>query len=81
MAEAWGNDKQVQRKMRTGQRTAALTSGAMNRFSRPTCFRCRCFRIIDEARYVREAPRRGTAAKLEDGFRNFGLRAAGFAST
>jgi TRAP-type C4-dicarboxylate transport system substrate-binding protein len=78
-----GNDKQVQRKMRTGQlHGGAFTSGAMNQFqpdadllSLPLLFES-----IDEARYVRERLEGDLRQRLEDaGFVNFGFAAAGFA--
>jgi TRAP-type C4-dicarboxylate transport system substrate-binding protein len=78
-----GNDKQVQRKMRTGQlHGGAFTSGAMNQFqpeadllSLPLLFES-----IAEARYVRERLEGEMRQKLEDaGFVNFGFAAAGFA--
>jgi TRAP-type C4-dicarboxylate transport system substrate-binding protein len=78
-----GNDKQVQRKMRTGQlHGGAFTSGAMNQFqpeadllSLPLLFES-----IDEARYVRERLEGELRQRLEDaGFVNFGFAAAGFA--
>jgi TRAP-type C4-dicarboxylate transport system substrate-binding protein len=78
-----GNDKQVQRKMRTGQlHGGAFTSGAMNQFqpeadllSLPLLFES-----IEEARYVRERLEGEMRQKLEDaGFVNFGFAAAGFA--
>ena len=78
-----GNDKQVQRKMRTGQlHGGAFTSGAMNQFqpeadmlSLPLLFDS-----IEEARYVRERLEGQMRQKLEDaGFVNFGFAAAGFA--
>jgi TRAP-type C4-dicarboxylate transport system substrate-binding protein len=78
-----GNDKQVQRKMRTGQlHGGAFTSGAMNQFqpeadllSLPLLFES-----LEEARYVRERLEGEMRQKLEDaGFVNFGFAAAGFA--
>jgi TRAP-type C4-dicarboxylate transport system substrate-binding protein len=78
-----GNDKQVQRKMRTGQlHGGAFTSGAMNQFqpeadllSLPLLFES-----IEEARYVRERFEGEMRQKLEEaGFVNFGFAAAGFA--
>ncbi|RPH98914.1 MAG: C4-dicarboxylate ABC transporter [Lysobacterales bacterium] len=78
-----GNDKQVQRKMRTGQlHGGAFTSGAMNQFqpeadllSLPLLFES-----IEEARYVRERLEGEMRQKLEEaGFVNFGFAAAGFA--
>jgi len=78
-----GNDKQVQRKMRTGQlHGGAFTSGGLNRFqedgdifSLPMLFN-----TIEEARYVRNQLESEVRQRLEDaGYVNFGLAAAGFA--
>lgn len=78
-----GNDKQVQRKMRTGQlHGGAFTSGGLNRFqeegdifSLPMLFN-----TIEEARYVRAVLEPEVRQRLEDaGYVNFGLAAAGFA--
>jgi TRAP-type C4-dicarboxylate transport system substrate-binding protein len=78
-----GNDKQVQRKMRTGQlHGGAFTSGGLNMFhpdadlfSLPLLFN-----TVDEARYVREQMEGEIRQRLEDaGYVNFGLAAAGFA--
>jgi TRAP-type C4-dicarboxylate transport system substrate-binding protein len=78
-----GNDKQVQRKMRTGQlHGGAFTSGGLNQFqidadlfSLPLLFRS-----IEEARYVRDNLEAEIRRRLEDaGYVNFGLAAAGFA--
>jgi TRAP-type C4-dicarboxylate transport system substrate-binding protein len=78
-----GNDKQVQRKMRTGQlHGGTFTSGAMNQFqpdadllSLPLLFDS-----IEEARYVRERIEGELRQRLEAaGYVNFGLAAAGFA--
>lgn len=78
-----GNDKQVQRKMRTGQlHGGAFTSGGLNRFqedgdifSLPMLFN-----TIEEARYVRSQLESEVRQRLEDaGYVNFGLAAAGFA--
>lgn len=78
-----GNDKQVQRKMRTGQLDGgAFTSGGLNHFqadadifSLPLLFQS-----IDEARHVRERFEEEIRRRLEDaGYVNFGLAAAGFA--
>ena len=78
-----GNDKQVQRKMRTGQlHGGAFTSGGLNQFqadadlfSLPLLFR-----TIEEARHVRERLEPEIRQRLEDaGYINFGLAAAGFA--
>lgn len=78
-----GNDKQVQRKMRTGQLSGgAFTSGGMNQFqpdadllSLPLLFAS-----IEEARHVRERLEGELRQRLEDaGYVNFGFAAAGFA--
>ena len=78
-----GNDKQVQRKMRTGQlHGGAFTSGGLNQFqpdadlfSLPLLFD-----TDEEARYVRQRLEPEVRQRLEDaGFVNFGLAAAGFA--
>lgn len=78
-----GNDKQVQRKMRTGQlHGGAFTSGGMNQFqpdadllSLPLLFDS-----IDEARYVRDRLEGELRRRLEEaGYVNFGFAAAGFA--
>jgi TRAP-type C4-dicarboxylate transport system substrate-binding protein len=78
-----GNDKQVQRKMRTGQlHGGAFTSGGMNQFqpeadllSLPLLFDS-----IEEARYVRERLEGELRQRLEEaGYVNFGFAAAGFA--
>jgi len=78
-----GNDKQVQRKMRTGQlHGGAFTSGGLNQFqmdadlfSLPLLFE-----TVEEARYVREHFEGEVRQRLEDaGYVNFGLAAAGFA--
>ena len=78
-----GNDRQVQRKMRTGQlHGGAFTSGGLNKFqadadlfSLPLLFT-----TIEEARYVREQLEPELRQRLEDaGYVNFGFAAAGFA--
>jgi TRAP-type C4-dicarboxylate transport system substrate-binding protein len=78
-----GNDKQVQRKMRTGQlHGGAFTSGGLNMFqpeadlfSLPLMFN-----TIEEARYVRDELEGELRGRLEEaGFVNFGFAAAGFA--
>ncbi|MEJ2384465.1 MAG: TRAP transporter substrate-binding protein DctP [Xanthomonadales bacterium] len=78
-----GNDKQVQRKMRTGQLNGgAFTSGGLNRFHPDADLFAlpMLFRSIDEARYVRAALEGEIRQRLEDaGYVNFGLAAAGFA--
>jgi len=78
-----GNDKQVQRKMRTGQlHGGAFTSGGLNRFHPDADLFAlpMLFRSIDEARFVRKALEGEIRQRLEDaGYVNFGLAAAGFA--
>jgi TRAP-type C4-dicarboxylate transport system substrate-binding protein len=78
-----GNDKQVQRKMRTGQlHGGAFSSGGLNRFQRDgDVFSLpMLFNSIEEARFVREALEPEIRQRLEDaGYVNFGLAAAGFA--
>ena len=78
-----GNDKQVQRKMRTGQlHGGAFSSGGLNRFhpdgdifSLPMLFN-----TIEEARFVRDALEPDVRQRMEDaGYVNFGIAAAGFA--
>ena len=78
-----GNDKQVQRKMRTGQlHGGAFSSGGLNRFHKDADIFSlpMLFRTIDEARYVRGELEPEIRQRLEDaGYVNFGLAAAGFA--
>ena len=78
-----GNDKQVQRKMRTGQlHGGAFTSGGLNRFQADADLFAlpMLFRSVEEARYVRDALEGEIRQRLEDaGYVNFGLAAAGFA--
>jgi TRAP-type C4-dicarboxylate transport system substrate-binding protein len=78
-----GNDKQVQRKMRTGQlHGGAFSSGGLNRFHKDADIFSlpMLFRTIDEARYVRNELEAEVRQRLEDGgYVNFGLAAAGFA--
>jgi len=78
-----GNDKQVQRKMRTGQlHGGAFTSGALNKFQRDADLFSMpmLFNSIDEARYVRSEMEAVVRQRLEDaGYVNFGFAAAGFA--
>jgi TRAP-type C4-dicarboxylate transport system substrate-binding protein len=78
-----GNDKQVQRKMRTGQlHGGAFSSGGLNRFHRDADIFSlpMMFRTIDEARYVRGEMEADVRQRLEDaGYVNFGIAAAGFA--
>jgi len=78
-----GNDKQVQRKMRTGQlHGGAFTSGALNRFQRDADLFSMpmLFNTIDEARFVRQEMDEEVRQRLEDaGYVNFGFAGAGFA--
>jgi len=78
-----GNDKQVQRKMRTGQlHGGAFSSGGLNRFHKDADIFSlpMMFRSIDEARYVRNELEPVVRQRLEDGgYVNFGIAAAGFA--
>ena len=78
-----GNDKQVQRKMRTGQlHGGAFSSGGLNRFHKDADIFAlpMIFRTVDEARYVRDELEPEVRQRLEDGgYVNFGLAAAGFA--
>jgi TRAP-type C4-dicarboxylate transport system substrate-binding protein len=78
-----GNDKQVQRKMRTGQlQGGAFTSGAMNMFQRDADLFSMpmVFNSIEEARYVRKQMDSVIRERLEEaGYVNFGFAAAGFA--
>ena len=64
-----GNDKQVQRKMRTGQlHGGAFTSGGLNRFHPDGDLFAlpMLFRTIDEARYVRNALEGEIRQRFED---------------
>ena len=78
-----GNDKQVQRKMRTGQlQGGAFTSGAMNMFQRDADLFSMpmVFNSIDEVRYVRQKMDDVIRERLEAaGYVNFGFAGAGFA--
>jgi TRAP-type C4-dicarboxylate transport system substrate-binding protein len=78
-----GNDKQVQRKMRTGQlHGGAFTSGAMNKFQADADIFALplSFDSVEEARYVRSELEAELRQRLEDaGYVNFGFAAAGFA--
>lgn len=78
-----GNDKQVQRKMRTGQlHGGAFTSGGLNMFQRDADLFSLplAFDTVEEARYVRERLEPELRQRLEDaGYVNFGFAAAGFA--
>jgi len=78
-----GNDKQVQRKMRTGQlHGGAFTSGALNKFQKDGDLFSMpmVFNSIDEVRYVRKQMDAEIRRRLEDaGYVNFGFAGAGFA--
>jgi TRAP-type C4-dicarboxylate transport system substrate-binding protein len=78
-----GNDKQVRRKMRTGQLSGgAFTSGGMNGFQKDGDLFAlpMMFDSIEEARFVRSHMEGEIRARLEQaGYVNFGLAAAGFA--
>lgn len=78
-----GNDKQVQRKMRTGQlHGGTFTSGGMNQFQSEADLLSLplLFDSIEEARYVREQLEGDLRQRLEEaGYVNFGFAAAGFA--
>jgi TRAP-type C4-dicarboxylate transport system substrate-binding protein len=78
-----GNDKQVQRKMRTGQlQGGAFTSGAMNMFQKDADLFSMpmVFNSIDEVRYVRQKMDDVIRERLEAaGYVNFGFAGAGFA--
>jgi TRAP-type C4-dicarboxylate transport system substrate-binding protein len=78
-----GNDKQVQRKMRTGQlQGGAFTSGAMNMFQEDADLFSMpmVFNSIDEVRFVRQKMDAVIRERLEAaGYVNFGFAGAGFA--
>jgi len=78
-----GNDKQVQRKMRTGQlQGGAFTSGALNKFQKDADLFSMpmLFNSIDEARFVRSEMDAEVRRRLEDaGYVNFGFAGGGFA--
>ena len=78
-----GNDKQVQRKMRTGQlHGGAFTSGGMSRFQQDADLLSLplLFNNVEEARFVRREIDAELRGRLEEaGFVNFGFAAAGFA--
>ena len=78
-----GNDKQVQRKMRTGQlHGGAFSSGGLNRFHQDADLFAlpMLFDSVEEARFVRNELEPEVRKRLEDaGYVNFGLAAAGFA--
>jgi TRAP-type C4-dicarboxylate transport system substrate-binding protein len=77
-----GNDKQVRRKMRTGQlHGGAFTSGSMNKFHKDADIFSLplMFDNTEEARYVRDHMETEIRQRLEDaGYVNFGLASAGF---
>lgn len=78
-----GNDKQVQRKMRTGQlQGGAFSSGAMNKFQKDADLFSipMVFNSIEEARFVRNQMDDVLRERLEAaGYVNFGFAGAGFA--
>ena len=78
-----GNDRQVQRKMRTGQlQGGAFTSGALNKFQKDADLFSMpmLFDSIDEARFVRTEMDAEVRQRLEDaGYVNFGFAGGGFA--
>ena len=78
-----GNDRQVQRKMRTGQlHGGAFSSGGLNRFHKDADIFSlpMLFQTVEEARYVRSELEPEVRQRLEDGgYVNFGIAAAGFA--
>jgi TRAP-type C4-dicarboxylate transport system substrate-binding protein len=77
-----GNDKQVRRKMRTGQlHGGAFTSGGMNGFQKDADLFALplMFNTIEEARLARAQLEPVLRQRLEDaGYVNFGFAAAGF---
>ena len=77
-----GNDKQVRRKMRTGQLNGgAFSSGGLNGFQKDAdVFSLpMMFNTIEEARYVRNHMEPDLRQRLEDaGYVNFGFATAGF---
>jgi TRAP-type C4-dicarboxylate transport system substrate-binding protein len=78
-----GNDKQVQRKMRTGQlHGGAFTSGSMNMFQQDADLLSlpMIFQNHDEARHVRQELEPELRRRLEEaGYVNFGFAGGGFA--
>jgi TRAP-type C4-dicarboxylate transport system substrate-binding protein len=78
-----GNDKQVQRKMRTGQlHGGAFTSGALHNFQKDGDLYSMplVFNSVVEAQYVRKEMDGVIRQRLEDaGYVNFGFAGAGFA--
>ena len=77
-----GNDRQVRRKMRTGQLSGgALSSGGLNGFQKDAdVFSLPLmFNTIEEARHVRNNMEPELRRRLEDaGYVNFGFATAGF---
>ncbi len=77
-----GNDRQVRRKMRTGQLNGgAFSSGGLNGFQKDAdVFSLpMMFNTIEEARYVRSHMEPELRQRLEDaGYVNFGFATAGF---
>lgn len=78
-----GNDRQVQRKMRTGQlHGGAFTSGAMNKFQRDADLYALplMFNDLDEVRHVRAKLDSVLRQRLEEaGYVTFGFAGSGFA--
>ncbi|MEJ8566592.1 TRAP transporter substrate-binding protein DctP [Elongatibacter sediminis] len=78
-----GNDRQVQRKMRTGQlHGGAFTSGSMNKFQRDADIYALplLFHSLDEVRFVREELDAELRERLaQAGYVTFGFAGAGFA--
>ena len=78
-----GNDRQVRRKMRTGQlHGGAFSSGGMNGFQKDADLLSlpMMFNTIDEVKYVRTYVEPELRQRLEDaGYVNFGFAGAGFA--
>ena len=77
-----GNDRQVRRKMRTGQlHGGAFTSGGLNGFQKDADLFSlpMMFNTIEEARFVRNQLEPVMRQRLEDaGYANFGFATAGF---
>ncbi|MEE8495063.1 MAG: TRAP transporter substrate-binding protein DctP [Xanthomonadales bacterium] len=77
-----GNDRQVRRKMRTGQlHGGAFSSGGMNGFQKDADLFSlpMMFNTIEEAKYVRKYLEPELRQRLEDaGYVNFGFATAGF---
>jgi TRAP-type C4-dicarboxylate transport system substrate-binding protein len=78
-----GSDKQVRRKMRTGQlHGGVFTSGAMNGFQKDADLYALplMFNSVEEVQFVRERMDAELRQRMEDaGFVNFGFAAGGFA--